>query len=69
MITGIIFTFLAVLLSVQPDVRASEAKNELLLTIFLRHDQSKRLDEIRDHLKKTGFDRNFPPEGFEIVSW
>jgi len=26
----------------------------ILLTIFLRHDQSKPIDEINEHLKQTG---------------
>jgi hypothetical protein len=39
------------------------------LTIFLRHDESKTLGEIQQHLKETGFDKNFPPPGIEIVSW
>ena len=67
--TGIILASLAVLLLFQPAVPAAEPKNTILLTIFLRHDQSKTLDEIQERLKKTGFDRNFPPEGVEIVSW
>lgn len=41
----------------------------ILLTVFLRHDQSKTLDEIQTHLKATGFDKNFPPAGVEIVSY
>ena len=41
----------------------------ILLTVFLRHDQSKTLDEIQAHLKKTGFDKAFPPAGVEIVSY
>jgi hypothetical protein len=41
----------------------------IMLTIFFRHDQSKTLDEINAHLKQTGFDKNFPPPGVEIVSW
>jgi hypothetical protein len=41
----------------------------LLLTIFLRHDQSKTLEQIQAHLKQTGFYKSFPPEGIEIVSW
>ncbi len=47
----------------------SSDKGSILLTIFLRHDQSKTLGEIREHLKKTGFDKNFPPRGTEVVSW
>lgn len=41
----------------------------ILLTIFLRHDQSKTLPQIQQHLKETGFDSSFPPPGIEIVSW
>ena len=40
-----------------------------LLTIFLRHDQSKTVDEINQHLKQTGWFKDFPPAGVEIVSW
>ncbi len=40
-----------------------------MLTIFLRHDESKTLDEINEHLKQTGFTKNFPPKGVEVVSW
>lgn len=41
----------------------------ILLTVFLRHDQTKTLDEIQTKLKGTGFDKNFPPAGVEIVSY
>ncbi|MCB1195458.1 hypothetical protein KDK77_04675 [bacterium] len=41
----------------------------LLLTIILRHDQSKTLDQINEHLENTGFWKEFPPEGVEIVNW
>lgn len=41
----------------------------VLLTVILHHDQSKTLDEIMAHLTKTGFYRDFPPEGTELVSW
>ena len=42
---------------------------QLLVTVILRHDQSKSLDEIVAHVKETGFYRDFPPEGSELVSW
>jgi hypothetical protein len=50
---------------------AQEATEDgkIMLTVILRHDQSKTLDEIDDHLIKTGFIKNFPPEGVEIVSY
>ena len=43
--------------------------NKLLVTVILRHDQSKSLDDILAHTQKTGFYRDFPPEGSELVSW
>jgi len=46
-----------------------ETENGVMLTVILHHDQSKTLDEIMAHLKKTGFYRDFPPEGTELVSW
>ncbi len=45
------------------------ARPEALLTIFLRHDESKTLGEINAHLDKTGFHQRFPPAGCEVVSW
>lgn len=41
----------------------------ILLTVFLRHDQTKTLDEIQAHLKQTGFEKSFPPAGVEVVSY
>jgi len=40
-----------------------------LLTIFLKHDQSKTLDQINAQLKAQGFYKAFPPEGTQVVSW
>jgi hypothetical protein len=45
------------------------ADQKLLVTVILHHDQSKTLDEIMEHTEKTGFYRDFPPEGSELVSW
>lgn len=45
------------------------ADERVLLTVLLRHDQSKTLDEIMAHLKRTGFYRDFPPDGCELVAW
>ena len=41
----------------------------VLVTVLLHHDRAKTLDEIMAHLKGTGFYRDFPPEGSELVSW
>jgi hypothetical protein len=41
----------------------------VLLTVFLRHDQSNNLDTIQTRLKEAEWWERFPPEGVEIVSW
>lgn len=48
---------------------ADKKDGAILLTIFMKHDQSKTLAEINAHLDKTGFWKKFPPEGTEVVSW
>jgi len=45
------------------------SEEEVLLTVILHHDQSKTLEQIMEHARKTGFYRDFPPEGTELVSW
>ena len=42
---------------------------KFLVTVILHHDQSKTLEQIMAHLRETGFYRDFPPEGSELVSW
>ena len=39
----------------------------ILLTVFLKHDQSMNNVERRELLDKTGFNDVFPPDGVEIV--
>ncbi len=39
------------------------------LTVFLRHDETKTVTEINQHLKQTGFFDHFPPAGVEVLSW
>ncbi len=41
----------------------------ILLTIFLRHDQSRPLAELNAQLEKNGWYAKFPPAGVEVVSW
>jgi len=43
--------------------------NAILLTVFLKHDQSRPLAELNAQLAKQGFYKAFPPEGVEVVSW
>jgi hypothetical protein len=40
----------------------------ILLSIFLKHDKSMNNDERDVILDKTGFKKNFPPEGVEVVN-
>ena len=40
-----------------------------LLTIFLKHDQSRPLAKINAQLKEQGFYQAFPPAGVQVVSW
>jgi hypothetical protein len=48
---------------------ADAGKGSFLLTIFLRHDQSKTLEQINQHLQASGYFKKFPPEGIDVVSW
>jgi hypothetical protein len=43
--------------------------NAVMLTIFLKHDQSRPLGELNAQLEKQGFYKAFPPDGVEVVSW
>ena len=53
-----------------PGQQATQSEpGTFLLTIFLRHDQSKTLDEINTQLQRAGFRDSFPPPGVEVVSW
>ena len=46
-----------------------QPKNSVLLTVFLKHDQSNILDETQEILGKQGFFDSFPPKGVSVVSW
>ena len=43
--------------------------SDILLTVFLKHDQSKVLGEFQATLDARDWWGRFPPEGVEIVSW
>jgi hypothetical protein len=43
--------------------------NAILLTVFLKHDQSRPLGDLNAELAKQGFYKAFPPPGVEVVSW
>jgi len=61
----------AIVAGATADAQTSATSNAdlMMMTIFLRHDETKTLDEINAHLEKTGFQKNFPPPGVEVVSW
>jgi len=48
---------------------ADADKGTFLLTIFLKHDQSKSLEQIQAQLRSQGFYKAFPPPNIEVVSW
>lgn len=45
------------------------ASGEILLTIFLKHDQSQNVDQIQGTLAEREWWDRFPPEGTSVVSW
>src|SRR6476659_397265 len=45
------------------------ADNAVLLTIFLKHDQSRPLGELNAQLERQGYYKAFPPASTEVVSW
>jgi len=48
---------------------AATADNAVLLTVFLKHDQSRPLSELNAQLERQGYYKSFPPAGIEVVSW
>jgi hypothetical protein len=55
--------------SPQAGSAAATPDNAILLTVFLKHDQSRPLSELNAQLAKQGFYKAFPPAGMEVVSW
>jgi hypothetical protein len=47
----------------------ADDKQTMLLTVLLRHDQSKNLDAIQAHMKEKEWWDRFPVEGARVVSW
>jgi hypothetical protein len=41
----------------------------MMLTVVLRHDQSKVTGRIQEQLREQGWMDVFPPAGVEVVSW
>ena len=49
--------------------QAGTPSDYILLTVFLKHDQSKTLEEINAELDASKFWARFPPEGIQVESW
>jgi hypothetical protein len=43
--------------------------NAVMITVFLKHDQSRPVGELNAQLEKQGYYKAFPPAGVEVVSW
>ncbi len=52
-----------------PAASAETPQGTILLTIFLKHDQSKTLEQINAQLRSQGYYKAFPPAGTKVVSW
>src|SRR5262249_17881357 len=52
-----------------PPGPAATPSDYILLTVIMRHDQAKNLDEINKLQAESGFWARFPPEGIQIESW
>lgn len=61
--------FLLIVLTLLLISMRAEASDAILLTVFLRHDQSLNLAEINKLQEEQGFWKAFPPEGTTVVSW
>jgi len=62
-------TVAAALLVHRASAQPAATAPSMLLTIFLRHDQSRPLPELNAQLEKNGWYQKFPPAGTEVVSW
>ena len=53
----------------QPQAPASSPADYVLVTVILRHDQSRNLEEITKLQEESGYWTKFPPEGIIVESW
>lgn len=51
------------------DASPPTADNAVMITVLLKHDQSRPLGELNAQLDKQGYYKAFPPDGIEVVSW
>jgi hypothetical protein len=70
------FAVLAAALMINSDGGAQTADkamptpdNAIMITVFLKHDESRTVGELNAQLEKQGYYKQFPPPGVEVVSW
>ncbi|MCL5130005.1 hypothetical protein [Algibacter sp. L4_22] len=68
-LTLFLFQIIGYSQSVDEKTSSEKGDDKLLLTIFLKHDQSMNLNEIEKIRTDQGFYENFPPEGVSVVNW
>jgi hypothetical protein len=52
-----------------PPAPPASTDDRILLTVFLRHDQSRSLAEIQRIQDEQGFYKEFPPAGTRVLTW
>ena len=67
-IAGLLFTVLMLLLAPAQTTPASSA-DHVLVSVILKHDQSRNRDEMVKILEEQGFLAKFPPDGMAVESW
>jgi hypothetical protein len=50
-------------------VKTEQPKDSILLTVFLKHNQSNNFEEFQKILEEQNFFEKFPPKGVTVVSW
>jgi hypothetical protein len=55
--------------SASTDAATPTPDNAVMITVLLKHDQSRPLGELNAQLDRQGYYKAFPPEGIEVVSW
>ena len=69
-LAAILFSTLVMQMPVNAQQPATpSATDYVLVTVVLRHDQSRNLEEITKLLDDSGFWAKFPPEGITVESW
>jgi hypothetical protein len=69
-LTAVLFSTLVMQMPVNAQQPATpSATDYVLVTVVLRHDQSRNLEEITKYLDDSGFWAKFPPEGITVESW